>query len=125
MSGNLNPQPKTGKYWLNLTLAGMAAQVGCLTLVIVLVALFGGLWLDARFATQPVITLVLVFASIPVSLILMFVIARSAAAKIKANLENNARRRPALANLLEGSGPLGIKHRWWVAVVYPFEYRLG
>jgi len=45
------------------------------------------LWLDARFQTKPVITLVLVFASIPVSLILMFVIARSAAAKIKANVE--------------------------------------
>ena len=65
----------------------MIAQVGCLTLVIILVALFGGLWLDARFQTKPVITLVLVFASIPVSLILMFVIARSAAAKIKANIE--------------------------------------
>ena len=87
MSGNLNPQPKSGKYWLNLTLAGVAAQVGCLTLVIILVALFGGLWLDARFQTKPVITLVLVFASIPISLILMFVIARSAAAKIKANIE--------------------------------------
>ncbi len=87
MSGNLNPQPKNSKYWLNLTLAGVVAQVGCLTLVIILVALFGGLWLDARFATKPVITLVLVFASIPVSLVLMFVIARSAAAKIKANVE--------------------------------------
>ncbi|MBN1373048.1 MAG: AtpZ/AtpI family protein [Anaerolineaceae bacterium] len=87
MSGNLNPQPKNSKYWLNLTLAGVVVQVGCLTLVIILVALFGGLWLDARFQTKPVITLVLVFASIPVSLVLMFVIARSAAAKIKANVE--------------------------------------
>ena len=87
MSGNLNPQPKNSKYWLNLTLAGVVAQVGCLTLVIILVALFGGLWLDARFQTKPMITLVLVFASIPVSLVLMFAIARSAAAKIKANVE--------------------------------------
>lgn len=91
MSGNLEPQPKPGKYWLNLTLAGVAAQVGCLTLVIVVAAVFGGLWLDARFDTRPVITLVLVFASIPISLILMFVLARSATAKIKANLETQRR----------------------------------
>jgi MFS-type transporter involved in bile tolerance (Atg22 family) len=91
MSGNLEPQPKPGKYWLNLTLAGVAAQVGCLTLVIVVAAVFGGLWLDARFETRPVITLVLVFVSIPISLILMFVLARSATAKIKANLENQRR----------------------------------
>ncbi len=87
MSGNLNPQPKSSQYWLNLTLAGVVGQVGCLTLVIILVAVFGGLWLDAQFQTKPVITLVLVFVSIPISLILMFVIARSATAKIKANLE--------------------------------------
>jgi MFS-type transporter involved in bile tolerance (Atg22 family) len=89
MSGNLNPKP--GKYWLNLTLAGVAAQVGCLTLVIVLGAVLGGLWLDARFETRPVITLVLVFTSIPVSLIFMFFLARSATAKIKTNLENQRR----------------------------------
>jgi MFS-type transporter involved in bile tolerance (Atg22 family) len=74
--------------WLNLTLAGIAGQVGCLTLVIVLGAVFGGLWLDARFQTRPMITLILVIASIPISLVLMFLVVRGATAKIKANLQN-------------------------------------
>lgn len=74
--------------WLNLTLAGIAGQVGCLTLVIVLAAVFGGLWLDARFQTRPMITLILVIASIPISLFLMFLVVRGATAKIKDNLQN-------------------------------------
>ena len=74
--------------WLNLTLAGIAGQVGCLTLVIVLAAVFGGLWLDARFQTRPMITLILVIASIPISLVLMFLVVRGATAKIKENLQN-------------------------------------
>lgn len=74
--------------WLNLTLAGIAGQVGCLTLVIVLAAVFGGLWLDARFQTRPMITLILVIASIPISLVLMFLVVRGATAKIKDNLQN-------------------------------------
>jgi MFS-type transporter involved in bile tolerance (Atg22 family) len=74
--------------WLNLTLAGIAGQVGCLTLVIVLGAVFGGMWLDARFQTRPMITLILVIASIPVSLVLMFLVVRGATAKIKENLQN-------------------------------------
>ena len=74
--------------WLNLTLAGIAGQVGCLTLVIILAAVFGGLWLDARFQTRPMITLILVIASIPISLVLMFLVVRGATAKIKENLQN-------------------------------------
>ncbi len=73
--------------WLNLTLAGIAGQVGCLTLVIVLGAVLGGLWLDAQFHTRPLITLILVIASIPISLVLMFLVVRGATAKIKANLQ--------------------------------------
>jgi hypothetical protein len=55
-----------------LTLAAVLGQVGCLTLVIILAALFGGLWLDARLQTRPVITVVLMIVSIPVTLALMF-----------------------------------------------------
>jgi F0F1-type ATP synthase assembly protein I len=72
------------QYWLNLTLAGAAGQVGCLTLLVVLVAVFGGLWLDAYFQTKPAFTIGLVIASIPVSLVLMFYIVRLATSKIKA-----------------------------------------
>ena len=67
-----------------MTLAVLAGQVGCLTLLIVMVALFAGLWLDAQFSTKPLYTLVLILASIPVSLVVMLIVARTAISKIKA-----------------------------------------
>lgn len=73
------------QYWLNLTLAGAAGQVGCVTLVIVLVAVLGGMWLDARFQTRPMFTIGLVIASIPVSLVAMLLIVRLVTSKIKMN----------------------------------------
>jgi hypothetical protein len=79
--------PESGKgnkqYWLNLTLAGIAGQVGCVTLVIILAAVLGGLWLDNHFQTRPVFTLVLIVASIPVSLLAMLYIVRLVTSKIK------------------------------------------
>jgi ABC-type molybdate transport system permease subunit len=69
----------------NLALAGMAGQVGCLTLVIVLGAVFLGLWLDSTLGTRPWFTLGLVVASIPVSLLVMLAVARTAISKIKAS----------------------------------------
>ena len=67
-----------------MTLAVLAGQVGCLTLLIVLIALFAGLWLDARFDTKPMYTLVLILASIPISVGVMLIVARAAISKIKA-----------------------------------------
>jgi hypothetical protein len=63
-----------------LTVGG---EVGCLTLIIVLAAVFGGLWLDNLFNTKPMITVVLVLASAPVSLVLTFWIAMRAVKNIK------------------------------------------
>jgi F0F1-type ATP synthase assembly protein I len=82
--------PDSGKgerkqYFVNLTMAAVAGQVGCLTLGIVLVAVFLGLWLDNHFDTKPVLTLILVFGSLPLSLILMFGVARGAIKKMKIN----------------------------------------
>jgi ABC-type methionine transport system permease subunit len=71
------------RYWLNLTLAGAAGQVGCVTLLIILLAVLGGMWLDARFQTRPLFTLGLVLASIPVSLAAMLFIVRLVTSKIK------------------------------------------
>ncbi len=80
------PEPKKDnkQYWLNLTLAGAAGQVGCVTLIIILAAVLGGLWLDSRFNTKPVFTLVLIVASIPVSVLAMIYIVRMFTSKIKA-----------------------------------------
>ncbi len=52
-------------------LVGIAGQAGCVTLVVVVVALIAGLWLDRQLGSRPVMTLILVVASIPVSVILM------------------------------------------------------
>lgn len=87
MSQPDTPEPKGGQKLLNLTLAGVAAQVGCLTLVIVLAAVLAGLWLDARFDTRPWFTLGLLAVSIPLSLGAMFLVVRLAVSKIKASPE--------------------------------------
>jgi hypothetical protein len=79
------PSPKDRvRYWLNLTLAGFAAQAGCVTLLIVLAAVFGGLWLDARLGTKPALTMVLLVISIPVSIVVMLFLVRAATKRIKA-----------------------------------------
>ena len=66
----------------------LVGQVGCLTLVIILASLFGGLWLDQYFHTKPLFTLILLFAGIPLSVILMLVVARRTLARIKSSSES-------------------------------------
>ena len=58
-----------------LTIGG---EVGCLTVVIVLAAVFGGLWLDRVFGTKPMLTLLFLLASAPLALVLTFWLARRA-----------------------------------------------
>ena len=62
-------------------------QVGCLTLVVILASVFGGLWLDNMFGTKPVFTLVLLFAGIPLSVILMLYVSRKSLARLKEKYE--------------------------------------
>lgn len=88
MSQEPTSTPDRKQRLVNLTLVGVVGQVGCLTLVIILGAVLGGLWLDAQFQTRPVITIILVLASIPISLALMFLVVRAATSKIKHNLQN-------------------------------------
>ena len=68
---------------LMMALLGVIGQVGCLTLVIILMALIAGLWLDNQFQTRPLFTLILVLASIPISLFLMFRLVLSFAPRIQ------------------------------------------
>ena len=72
-----------GQLVLNLTLATVAGQVGCLTLVIIFAALIGGLWLDSQFHTRPLFVLILLIASIPVTIVVMYRVALAATARIK------------------------------------------
>ncbi len=71
------------QYALNLTLAAVVSQVGCLTTALIVVALLLGLWLDARLGTKPMFTLILLVGSAPITLALMFWIVRRATAHIQ------------------------------------------
>jgi len=67
----------------NLTLASVAGQVGCLTMVVIIAALFAGLWLDKYFNSKPMFTLILMIASVPLTLFLMFKVVTVATRRIK------------------------------------------
>ncbi len=75
--------PKTKLF--NITLASVVAQVGCLTFVIILGAVLGGLWLDNHYGSKPIFTVGLLVVSIPVSLAVMIFIVRYALSKVKTN----------------------------------------
>jgi F0F1-type ATP synthase assembly protein I len=77
------PGKDRAQYIFNLTLAAVAGQVGFLTLCIVLGSLFGGLWLDKRFDSKPIFTVILMLASVPVTIVMMFWIVRNATARIR------------------------------------------
>lgn len=81
-SGKTPSEPKGS---LNLLLVGLVGQVGCLTMVIILAAVLGGLALDSKFGTKPWFTVGLLVISIPVSLVVMFFVARKATARMKAS----------------------------------------
>jgi len=81
-SGN-NPQNVVSKI-----LIFMIGQVGCLALVIILLSVLGGLWLDNTFGTKPWFTLGLLVAGIPLSVISMVYVGRKAVAKITSQAES-------------------------------------
>ena len=58
-----------------LTVGG---EVGCLTLIIVILSVFGGIWLDRILGTKPLFTISLVLLSAPISLVLTYWIAKRA-----------------------------------------------
>ena len=67
----------------NTILATVVGQVGCLTPVILLGALFAGLWLDRQFDTKPLFTILFIVGSAPVSVFVLYRIVRTATAKLK------------------------------------------
>jgi F0F1-type ATP synthase assembly protein I len=69
----------------------LVGQVGCLTLLIILLSVVAGLWLDAFFDTKPVFTLVLLLAGIPLSVLIMLQVARKTLARLQEKQEMAAR----------------------------------
>ena len=71
----------------NTILATVVGQVGCLTPVILLGALFVGLWLDRQFETKPLFTILFIVGSAPVSVFVLYRIVRTATAKLKTDTQ--------------------------------------
>jgi F0F1-type ATP synthase assembly protein I len=65
---------RTGNF--NTILIVLVGQMGCLTVVVIALSVLAGLWLDGVFHTKPIITLALLLAGVPVSVILMVVVGR-------------------------------------------------
>lgn len=66
-----------------MTLAAVVGQVGCLTPVILLGALFAGLWLDRSFESKPFFTILFVVGSGPISVYVLYRIVKSATSRLK------------------------------------------
>jgi F0F1-type ATP synthase assembly protein I len=73
----------------NLVIAALAGQVGILTLIIVLGAVFGGLALDKLYGTKPWFTVGLLVVSIPISIFVMVFLVRKAVSRIKTIKDEN------------------------------------
>lgn len=68
----------------NLALAAVAAQAGCVTVLIIMVALIAGLWLDAQSGRRGLFTILLLVCSVPLTLFLMVRIVLGSVNRIQA-----------------------------------------
>ena len=81
---------KTALSSFNLTLAVVTGQVGCLTVAIILAAFLGGRWLDNQLGSDALFTVILMVASVPVTLIVMFWVVRKVTARfVKPPVQNS------------------------------------
>lgn len=71
------------QYAFNLTLASVVGLSGCLTTLIILLALLLGLWLDNVMDTRPMFTIGVVVASMPISLVAMVISTKWVTSRIK------------------------------------------
>lgn len=78
-------KPKTDAPYnaFNFTLAALVGQVGCLTVIIIALALFTGITLDNVFNSKPWFTIFSILASMPVTLVVMFWVTRWTTSKLK------------------------------------------
>jgi membrane protein implicated in regulation of membrane protease activity len=77
------PDEKQVGYSIPKALAILGIEVGCLTGLFILIAILGGLWLDRLLGTRPWLTIVLVVGLSPVSLFLVYRLARRASTDMK------------------------------------------
>jgi hypothetical protein len=66
----------------NLALYSVGGQVGCASLIIILIAVFAGIALDKLLGTKPLFTIGLTLGSAPLSLYISYKLAMSAVKNI-------------------------------------------
>jgi len=86
--------PKNPQIGPNLALYSVGGQVGCATLIIVIVFLFAGIGLDKLLGTKPVFTLILTLGSAPLSLYITYRLAMRAVNSMNPNKPATAQRKP-------------------------------
>ena len=72
-----------------IALITVITQVGCITPVIILAALFMGIWLDDYLSTRPLFTILFVLVGAPLSLYVVYRIARTATNRLNPEVANN------------------------------------
>lgn len=77
------PDEDRGQVSYALAMAGILGQAGCVTLLLVGAGLGLGLWLDARFDTRPIFTLLFVLGSVPITMYLLFRMVMSNTARLQ------------------------------------------
>jgi len=70
-----SPDQKKSAPDFALKMGMVGGEIGCVTLMIVLGAVLGGLWLDRLFGTKPLFTIFLVLGSAPLSIFLTYWVA--------------------------------------------------
>jgi MFS-type transporter involved in bile tolerance (Atg22 family) len=80
---NKSPVPRGVTPVFTMKMATVGGEVGCATLLIVLVAVFGGIWLDKVLGTKPILTILFVIGSGPVALFTTFWLAMRAVKDIQ------------------------------------------
>jgi F0F1-type ATP synthase assembly protein I len=95
--------PDSRKELFKTALISTAGSVGCLTVVIILGAILGGMWLDNHFGTKPTWTLTLALISIPLSVLVMVFVVRAIIKRIQPDPEKNRKNQTPQENLSRGS----------------------
>ncbi len=79
MSGPKDNNQSNFRSAVTITVIGVAV----ITFVVILAALFAGLWIDRLLSTKPIFTIGLVIISIPVTILLMLWLVKTATRRLK------------------------------------------
>lgn len=75
----------------SMPVIALGGQIGCVTLVVVLAAAFGGIWLDELLGTKPLLTVILILGAAPLSLFFTYLMAMKALKKVNLPAVNDSR----------------------------------